>query len=342
LLLGEAVHTRYRHGALRAAFVALQVFLPALVPVARAEPALKLDDLRAGGAPRAPAALHVKARRRVSLEQLPAAARRVELVLRNGGELPLAGIRARVVLHLREAVRTAGDLGSRWQQIQRVLAFGGTLQVDEDVALVIVDEHVTEARIASGSSTFILVAPIGSTVRVVRLYEETTEPENDASPSVSPAPSPRPLERVVIQGASPKSSAPSSVKPVSPQQSAIDDSRPSRSAGPARGRYLWREIRLEYDKLAEAEAELRALRLLRAQLSTAAMPSHELSAIDARLSALHLDVQVLWQRAGGVISQLGRPLHAARSRRTRVDGEALAYRAIPRSSSSFRSSSLVK
>ncbi|HEY6558179.1 MAG TPA: hypothetical protein VI072_12930 [Polyangiaceae bacterium] len=291
-------------------FVALQVFSPPFVSLARAEPGLKLDGLRASGAPRAPAALHVKVRRRVNAEQLPAVARRVELVLQNGGELPLAGTRARVVLHPGEAARTAGDLGDRWEQIHRVLAFGGTLQVDEDVALVILDARVAEARVSSGSRTFILVAPVGSTVRVVRLYVETSEPENDAPPGVPPAASTVPLERVVIQSAAPKLSAPSAVKSASPEQSALDQSRPSRSAGPGRRQSLWHEMRLEYDKLAEAEAELRALRHLRYRLSTAAMPSQELSAIDARLSALHLDLQVLWQRAGGVIGQLGRPLHA--------------------------------
>jgi hypothetical protein len=276
---------------------------------------LRLDDLSAAGvrrveSPSAPA----KTRRRVSADALPADARRLEAMLRGGGELWIEGTRARLILEPGERVRAVGDLGNRSEEVRRALLFGGQLRVDEHTLLTLRDERAVEAHVTVDGKTFVLIAPSGSTLRVVGLYVETTEPVETRP---IPRPRPLPLPRMVITEPAPAPPAPARPAPVQP-------SRRRQVPEPSIG--LWDSLQLEYEKLAELDAELRALRAARDALSADALPTRELLEVDARISALQLDVQVLWQRASHVIAQLGRPVHdrqrlvaeAARRRLVRV------------------------
>jgi hypothetical protein len=273
---------------------------PADRPDDAAPRSLQLQDLSAAGVRSAPSAgARNKTRRRVAISELTPTARQVEAVLRSGGQLWLSETRARLVLHPGEPVRIVGDLSQRSEELRRVLLLGGSLRVDESTIVVIRDGRAVEAHVTAGLTTFVLVAPLGPTLRVVKLYAETEEPDHAAAlPSRAIVPIPR---LVVIERAAPPVPAAAPAKPTAPRPARI------RRDGPALRDVVWENVRLEYERLAELEVELRSVRAARRQLSTD-RPGPQLLALDARISELELHLNGLWQRAAGVIARLGRPL----------------------------------
>ena len=201
----------------------------------------------------------------------------------------------------------------RSEEIRRVLLFGGSLRVDEHTTLVIRDERAVEAHVAAGSRTFVLIAPLGPTLRVVGLYAETEEPEARDAPAISPVrPAVVPVPGLVITEPASTGAVPAAPRVVA---------RPRRQ-GAVGGGALWEALRVEYEGLAELEAELRSVRAAHSRLATAALPGSDLLALEARIADLELHLQSLWQRAAGAIVQLGRPHDDRQRRRAPAKGSA--------------------